>query len=95
LDDQADYLAAKASLEIALRFYDDASFTFAKLADMPGIGEGWPSTNARLTGIRVCRIEHFDQYLIFYRPLDDGIEIIRIIHAARDIDAVLESGPLE
>ena len=24
-------------------------------------------------------------YLIFYRPLTDGIEVIRIIHGARDI----------
>jgi len=95
LDEQAAYLASQASLETALRFYDDASSTFAKLADMPGIGERWPSTNLRLTSIRVWRIEHFDKHLIFYRPLDDGIEIVRIIHAARDIDAVLKSGPLE
>jgi toxin ParE1/3/4 len=27
-------------------------------------------------------------YLIFYQPLDDGIEIIRIISAARDVDAL-------
>jgi ParE toxin of type II toxin-antitoxin system, parDE len=35
LDDQAAYLASQASLETALRFYDAASSTFAKLADMP------------------------------------------------------------
>jgi toxin ParE1/3/4 len=91
LDDQAAYLTSEASLEAALRFYDAASSTFAKLADMAGIGERWPSTNPRLTDIRVWRIDHFDKHLIFYRPVDDGIEIVRIIHAARDIDAVLES----
>jgi plasmid stabilization system protein ParE len=37
LDDQAAYLAAQASLETALRFYDAASSTFGKIAGMPGI----------------------------------------------------------
>jgi len=95
LDDQAAYLATQASLDTALRFYDAASFTFAKLAGMPGIGERWPSANPRLAGLRVWRIEHFEKHLIFYRPVDDGIEIVRIIHAARDLESVLESGPLE
>jgi toxin ParE1/3/4 len=38
LDDQADYLAREASIETALRFYDAAATTYAKLAEMPHIG---------------------------------------------------------
>ncbi len=94
LDHQAAYLATQASLDTALRFYDAAGATFAKLADMPGIGERWPSTNPRLAGLRVWRIEGFGKHLIFYRPAADGIEVIRVIHGARDIDSVLESGPV-
>jgi len=91
LDDQAAYLSTHASLETALRFYDAASSTFGKLADAPGIGERWPTTHPRLAGLRVCRIEGFEKHLAFYRPLDDGIEVVRVIHAARDLDNVLES----
>jgi toxin ParE1/3/4 len=29
-------------------------------------------------------------YVIFYRPLNDGIEVVRIIHGARDIEAMFE-----
>ena len=29
-------------------------------------------------------------YAIFYRPVDDGIELIRIIHGARDIPKLFE-----
>ena len=25
-------------------------------------------------------------YLIFYRPIDDGIEVVRVLHGARDIE---------
>jgi len=33
------------------------------------------------------KLRHFTvwNYAIFYRPIDDGIELIRIIHGARDI----------
>jgi toxin ParE1/3/4 len=95
LDDQAAYLATEASLEVSLRFYDAASITFGKIASMSGIGERWPSANPRLAGLRVWRIEGFEKHLIFYRAADNGIEIIRVIHAARDIDHVLESGHLD
>jgi toxin ParE1/3/4 len=26
-------------------------------------------------------------YIVFYRPLEDGVKIVRVLHAARDIDA--------
>jgi toxin ParE1/3/4 len=91
LDDQAAYLASHASLDTALRFYDAASSTFAQLAAMPGIGERWPSANPRLAGLRVWRIKGFENHLIFYRPGDDGIDIVRILHAARDLDNALDA----
>jgi toxin ParE1/3/4 len=65
LDDQAAYLATKANLETALRFYDAACVTFGKIASMPGMGEQWQSTHPRLSGLRVWRIEGFERHVIF------------------------------
>jgi len=31
-------------------------------------------------------VKGFERYLIFYRPLTDGVEILRAIHGARDIE---------
>ena len=90
LDHQADYLAREASLDTALRFYDAARTTFEKMAQTPNIGQKRESPNPRLEGLRVWRIEGFERHLIFYRPGDDGIEIVRILHGARDIDSVLD-----
>ena len=28
-------------------------------------------------------------HVIFYRPIDGGIEVVRVLHGARDIDAAL------
>jgi toxin ParE1/3/4 len=38
------------------------------------------------------RLRHFTvwNYAIFYRPIEDGIQIIRIIHGARDIPKLFE-----
>jgi toxin ParE1/3/4 len=30
----------------------------------------------------------FDKHLIFYRETDEGLEIVRILHTARDINAL-------
>jgi len=91
LDDQAAYLARVAGLETALRFYDAASATFEDLVGMPGLGELRPTTNPRLEGLRVWRIKGFENHLIFYRQVADGIEVVRVLHGARDIDPILES----
>lgn len=35
-----------------------------------------------------CRSYPFGKYCFFFRPTDDGIEVIRIIHSARDLDQI-------
>ncbi len=95
IDGQAEYLMREASLETALRFYDATAATFDKLARMPGMGERRESSNPRLAGLRVWRIDEFPDHLLFYRPVEGGIEIIRVLHGARDVDAVLDSEPMQ
>lgn len=29
-------------------------------------------------------------YLIFYRPIDEGIEIVRILHGSQDIETIFQ-----
>jgi toxin ParE1/3/4 len=91
LDEQAGYLAREASLDTALRFYDAAAATFERIAGMPGMGERWVSAQPRLADLRVCRIEGFEKHLVFYQPTGDRIEIVRVLHGARDIDRALET----
>jgi toxin ParE1/3/4 len=95
LDNQADYLARESGIEAAYRFYDAAYLTFERMADMPGLGELRQSTNPRLTGLRVQRLDGFPSHLAFYRPFDGGIDIIRVLHGARDIDRILESAQVD
>jgi toxin ParE1/3/4 len=91
LDEQAAYLAREASLDTALRFYDAVAATFENIARTPGIGERWESANPRLSGVRVRRVEGFENHLIFYRAAGSGIEIVRVLHGARDLESILDS----
>ena len=93
LDDHAEYLAAEASLEAALRFYDAADESFTFLAQNPGVGAPRTSRNPALAGVRVWRVHGFAKHVIFYRAAPDGIEVVRVLHGHRDIDALLDLEP--
>jgi toxin ParE1/3/4 len=88
LRDQFDYIA-QDSLDAALRFLDAASSTFEELVRMPGMGVPQQFTNPRLASIRRWPIRDFERYLIFYRETEDGIEVLRVLHSARDIQRIL------
>jgi len=64
LDDQAAYLAREAGLALALRFYDAASATFEAIARLPGLGERRESPDPRLAGLRVRRVDGFENHLV-------------------------------
>lgn len=37
------------------------------------------------TGIRSWRIRRFEKFLIFYRPTERHVEIVRVLHGSRDV----------
>ena len=80
----------RTSPEAAVRFFDAAQATFAQLAAAPHLG-GPPAFRAsRLEGIRVWRVRGFERHLVFYRPIANGIEVVRVLHGARDIATLFE-----
>jgi toxin ParE1/3/4 len=56
--------------------------TFQFLAENPGAGQAREELAANLRSFPVNRYRH---YLVFYRPLRDGIQVIRVLHGARDL----------
>lgn len=73
------------------RFLQFAQETFELLAGQPGMGKLINYRSPLLAGVRSFPVKDFSKYLIFYRPIRDGIEIIRVIHGARDIPAIFEA----
>lgn len=64
------------------RLLDRVLAKLEMLADNPGVGSPRSelATNLRSLSVR--------PYLLFYRPLTDGIELVRVLHGARDLSAV-------
>lgn len=86
--DMAEYIG-RSSPAAAERFLDATEATFAQLEGMPGMGRLYDSPDPRLAGVRVWSVKGFPNHLIFYRPLDSGIEVLHMLHGARDINAAL------
>jgi toxin ParE1/3/4 len=61
------------------RVLDDIEEKLLLLADQPGLGPARPDIAPDLRYFPVRR------YLILYRQITDGIEIVRVVHGARDV----------
>lgn len=79
------------SANAARRFLDRTERAFAQLAEMPEMAGLFQTTSRALMGLRVWPIPRFRNYLIFFRPIPGGIEVVRVLHGAQDIEHLLES----
>ncbi len=57
---------------------------YTKLCQFPGMG---PRRDELRPGLRSWPVGN---YLIFYKSTDEGIEIIRILHGARDLPTLFD-----
>ena len=73
------------------RFLDAVEATLGTLANMPRIGAPREFDYPALTGLRLFPVSDFERYVIFYRPRQTGIEIIRVLHGHRDIDSLFKA----
>jgi len=84
LDEAHLYLCEHASIETAVRLREGIEQACDGLAEMPGKGEQRPDWTDR-----PVRFWLVDPYWIIYRPDTDPLEVVRVLHAARDIPRTL------
>lgn len=80
-----DHIAAD-SLAAADRWVDKLDEKFQLLSSQPLMGREREELSASL------RSFPFGRYMIFYVPIADGIDVVRVLHGARDVDAVFGEG---
>jgi toxin ParE1/3/4 len=90
LRDHVLYLA-QISPDVADRFIDNSEATFEQLAQMPRLGKLQTFKPPELAGTRRWFIVGFENYLIFYRPIKGGIEILRVLYGTQNIDAIMNA----
>ena len=69
----------------ALSFIDELEIKCEALREFPGTGVARHDLAAEL------RMLPHESYLIFYREQGDHVRIERILHRARDVDALIEN----
>lgn len=62
------------------RLLDEIGATALNLAQQPRMGRARPELAADLRSFPIGR------YVLFYRPVVDGVQLVRVLHSARDID---------
>lgn len=79
---------AQDNPDAATRVIEAAYETFEMLAANPGLGKPRRFRSPRLRDVRSWHIAGFENYLIFYRRVASGIQVIHVYHGARDIEAL-------
>lgn len=73
---------AEDNMEAADTFVDRVHSVFKKLADVPAMGRIRPELGVRVRSFGT------GSYTILYLPVEGGIEVLRVVHGARDFDTL-------
>jgi toxin ParE1/3/4 len=87
VEHHARYLTEHSGIETALTFYERLEQTFTLLATFPEMGKvaGFAEP---LTGTRVFHVKDFENYLVFYERIRNGIQVLRVLHGSRDMRVI-------
>ena len=86
--EQAAWLRGR-SATAAGRFRAAALEAIERLARCPLMGRAYVPGHAGLEGLRSWPVRGFEAILVFYRPVEGGIEVVRVLHGARDLPGEL------
>jgi toxin ParE1/3/4 len=85
------YLGEQAGEATADRFLAAVDRILGLIAQSPEIGAPHATDNPQLNGLRSFRVSKFKHHIIFYVPHDDRIELVRVLHGARDVATILNA----
>jgi toxin ParE1/3/4 len=87
------WYAETASIEVADRFLVATDTTLNLLATQPESGSLFFVCKTELQGMRRFPVsDGFEKILLFYFPLQDGVDLVRVVHGGRDLAALFAEG---
>jgi toxin ParE1/3/4 len=85
----AEYFEDESGIALADRFLTAVQDSFEALARTPKAGAPCGFTKPSTKRLRRWPVKDFENWLIFYLPKRNGVEIVHVLHGARDITEVL------
>lgn len=84
------WYAENASIEVADRFLKAADDTLKMLSTRPESGAPLFVRKPELQGMRRFPVsDGFGKILLFYFALQDGVDLVRVLHGSRDLEQLL------
>lgn len=85
------WYAEAAEVDLADRFLAAVEDTLKLLSEQPGSGAVRDFRDPRLHGIRSFPVAGgFEAILLFYFPLEDGVDLVRVVHGRRNLARLAE-----
>jgi plasmid stabilization system protein ParE len=74
-----------------LKFLESINKTLELLCLYPELGGVFETSNPRLVGVRAMRVSDFHRFVVFYRPLANAIEVVRVFGGGQDMYALINA----
>ena len=91
-DEITDFYLAEAGVAVAQRFGLALAATYDRLEGNSAIGSPLIGESCALPGLRSWPVTGFP-YLVCYFERPDHVDVVRVLHGARDLDAILANEP--
>jgi toxin ParE1/3/4 len=77
------------NLDAGDRFLYAAEATFRRIAQNPGVGRFCNFKDSSVAQLRQYPVKGFKNYLVLYELTETMIDIVRVVHGARNLEPLL------
>lgn len=85
VDETAEYLE-RSDPRLAFRFRKAVREATELLARFPELGRVMHNENSMLHGARYFILRRFRNHVLYYKPTENGIMVLRVLRGSRDIE---------
>jgi plasmid stabilization system protein ParE len=90
-EETIDFYTNHEGPDLAIRYFHALKRAFSLLVVKPHLGTARGFRIAELDGVRWLPLASpFQKHLVFYRATRETVEVIRVLHASRNIEEILK-----
>jgi toxin ParE1/3/4 len=91
IEEISDHIRLGSGAFVAEKFTDRLRKTLSLLESIPTMGELIEPGFFGLPGMRAMNVRQYPRFIVYFQPKPDGIRVLRVLHASRDLDALFGS----
>ena len=89
IDRALEHYVAEGGLDLGQKFLVAIERAFETISTYPEIGTCVELADARLSSVRSIEVPTFHAYRVYYLPRSVAIDVLCVLHSARDVDGIL------